>query len=1149
MDETALPLPLLGSPNIRNRGACHWIKDDLIALGCGKDVIIIDSKTLKLVQICSSQSGDVTHVFWLSSGRTFTNETAVSHRDLISVDTNGELAIWNALKGEIMHRYTHPENNHRVIVDVHLSEGVDHWSRSKVYILYTGHLLVVFDHATCTFQNIAIQIGTGPDFPLTPVGIFRFCVEHHTPNPAMNRLAFLSRFENPSASSSSAGNSNTDLLLTFCSGWDYQKDNRILLRRQILLPFNRSTSSQSGASGFLTHSNSMQNLSPPVHQQSSSDTPEKTRPTSIRRLVSDIIVGADLSGSQGHGAPVQATLGFHHGIKDAILVSTESNIYLINVHFMVVLHIFSIDSKSVAPIVHTIPSHKKPCIITIHENGSVYLRKYTIVGTHIFNMELDTICASDNPRFSGKRPEIVSCGLHPFEENTVMVYFSDGRFLQYGFVSGEKGKIAEPKNNVHANTPSTPLVKGHGDGEGDALAAFSSLSLDQPDSSRAPPPISFTQKWVSPMNHVKSMLEGEYDNVKIKLKRMTPTLGQPTTLKSDGNTLILGTSHGFLIILHVVKGRASVLKKIACHSSCAVSGIEYVTEHSALTYANVSFSTNPKCELMLTDLRTGACTGLKAEAKHHIQCVSVSPLRQYFVLVYQNGASPCELWDLSRKQQIKTLPSKLPSITCVQWKERDPNSSSKDEVFYLTDYGTFLFTFRVEGSRFAAATCVKLDTNNTSSITGIPISLFTRGALVFRVDSNGTMVIYNTDKKTASPGFPVGKGPLISSTAFGNSNFIAQFTDTVELWDFQNLKKVRTLLLGKMAISAITVMKNWMVYIPTGQNSVKFLPLDPTDETISRHPTIRGDMYKQFLSPKEKCSMLYALSKDSNSRIQNLVDLCKTIGTPGEVRLWTLLKSKLQNEDSFSDVGLFCNNASFKEMLVKVSQCVWATDMNKREDVGRLLLLCGEMDRAAEVLLDTEPTSKGYVLNGMKASIAVASSNLPEQSKAVLKITATNLIACGDMDGGLELLCLLGKHSEACKYIESSNEWHKAILLCKTTLSEKNSEETLSRYAQYLVSKKCVVQAALVYIYIGKYERAAEALFGARLRHLSYLLLVFCAREQIEMNLSDHIKLAINLDFARFLFDYGLTAEAINFCDSLGNEAKDLKNELEILAS
>lgn len=63
--------------------------------------------------------------------------------------------------------------------------------------------------------------------------------------------------------------------------------------------------------------------------------------------------------------------------------------------------------------------------------------------------------------------------------------------------------------------------------------------------------------------------------------------------------------------------------------------------------------------------------------------------------------------------------------------------------------------------------------------------------------------------------------------------------------------------------------------------------------------------------------------------------------------------------------------------------------------------LIGESERAAEILLDTEPSdATTYVLNGLKASVAVGSSNLPEQAKAVLKIIATNLIASGDMDGG-----------------------------------------------------------------------------------------------------------------------------------------------------
>lgn len=598
-------------------------------------MIIIDSKTLKLVQICSCQSGDVTHVYWLPTGRAFTNETAVSHRDLISVDTNGEVVIWNAFKGEVMHRFSHPENSSRAVVDVHLAEGVDHWSRSKVYILYTGHLLVVFDHATCTYQNISIQIGSGPEFPLTPVGMFRFAVESRTSNPAMNRFVFLSRFD--STSSSSSNNSN-DLLLTFCGGWDYQKETKISLRKQVLLQSGTGRPTSAGP-GFLSHSNSMQNLSPPVHPQASSDTPEKGRPTSIRRLVSDIIVGADLSGSSNnHGTPMHGTLCFHPGIKDTVLVSSESNIHLVSVHFMVILHTFSME-KLMPPITQAIPTRHKSCIITIHENGSVYLRKYIIVGTHIFTMDLETVCFSDSPRFAGKRPEVISCGVHPFEENSVVIYFSDGRYLQYGFVGGEKGKISEPKNNLHANTPSTPFVKGVGEGGGgDADAEslstpFSSLTLDHPDLSQKQP--SITQKWVSPMNHMKSMLEAETDFTRFKLKRMTPSLGQPTTLKARGNTLILGTSYGYLVVVKVIKGCATILKKIACHSTCAVSGIEFISEESALTYANINFSSNLKCELMMTDLLTGSCLSLKTDAKHHIQCISVSPLKQYFVLVYQ----------------------------------------------------------------------------------------------------------------------------------------------------------------------------------------------------------------------------------------------------------------------------------------------------------------------------------------------------------------------------------------------------------------------------------------------------------------------------------------------------------------------------------
>lgn len=148
---------------------------------------------------------------------------------------------------------------------------------------------------------------------------------------------------------------------------------------------------------------------------------------------------------------------------------------------------------------------------------------------------------------------------------------------------------------------------------------------------------------------------------------------------------------------------------------------------------------------------------------------------------------------------------------------------------------------------------------------------------------------------------------------------------------------------------------------------------------------------------------------------------------------------------------------------------------------------------------------------------------------------------------------MLYKHSEACKYIESTNDWGKALLLCKTTLSDPpanvQGNETISRYAQYLNNSRYVLKAASLFIYIHKFDRAVEVLFGAKRTHLAYLLLTICEANSLHVPVSDQIKLAIKLGFGRFLFDIGLRREAISFCESLGPQGAGVKAELEILSS
>jgi len=105
----------------------------------------------------------------------------------------------------------------------------------------------------------------------------------------------------------------------------------------------------------------------------------------------------------------------------------------------------------------------------------------------------------------------------------------------------------------------------------------------------------------------------------------------------------------------------------------------------------------------------------------------------------------------------------------------------------MTDLGSFLFTFRVDGNRFANATCVKLDTAGNTG--GIPVSLIVKGKVTFRADSSGTLVIYDIEKKTASAGVSLGRGPLHKIEAgFGEFDgyFIAHFNEQIELWSLSS---------------------------------------------------------------------------------------------------------------------------------------------------------------------------------------------------------------------------------------------------------------------------------------------------------------------------------------------------------------------------
>jgi hypothetical protein len=48
-----------------------------------------------------------------------------------------------------------------------------------------------------------------------------------------------------------------------------------------------------------------------------------------------------------------------------------------------------------------------------------------------------------------------------------------------------------------------------------------------------------------------------------------------------------------------------------------------------------------------------------------------------------------------------------------------------------------------------------------------------------------------------------------------------------------------------------------------------------------------------------------------------------------------------------------------------------------------------------------------------------------------MKLVATNLIANGSIDEGVQMLCLIGKSFDACRYLQSYDRWNDAAWLAK----------------------------------------------------------------------------------------------------------------------
>ncbi|XP_008296124.1 WD repeat-containing protein 11 [Stegastes partitus] len=211
------------------------------------------------------------------------------------------------------------------------------------------------------------------------------------------------------------------------------------------------------------------------------------------------------------------------------------------------------------------------------------------------------------------------------------------------------------------------------------------------------------------------------------------------------------------------------------------------------------------------------------------------------------------------------------------------------------------------------------------------------------------------------------------------------------------------------------------------------------------------------------------------------------------------------------------------------------------------LLLLGQTDRAVQLLLETSADNSSYYCDSLKACLVTTiTSSGPSQS--TIKLVATNMIANGKLAEGVQLLCLIDKAADACRYLQTYGEWNRAAWLAKVRLNPAESSDVLKRWAEHLCSPQVnqKSKAILVLLSLGCFYKVGEMLHSMRHFDRAALFIEACLKYGVmEANDSSNKLIeAAFLEYARLLRSLGLREGAALWASRAGSAGEQLMEEL-----
>ncbi|KAF3842420.1 hypothetical protein F7725_024371 [Dissostichus mawsoni] len=729
--------------------------------------------------------------------------------------------------------------------------------------------------------------------------------------------------------------------------------------------------------------------------------------------------------------------------------------------------------RSGVPFVQVIPCAQRDALYCLHENGCITLRvcRSTTTqeeatdpeqSTHELVYDLRSQCDAIRVTKTVRPYRMVIC---PVNENSAALMVSDGRAMLSGL------------------SPLYTPISFCGSPLGTNQKRIQDLSLNSMIgqtliAGEALPPSSIQQEV-----QLKFLLSGLLSGLPLPpfALRMCP----PLTTKNINHyqpLLAIGTSNGSVLVYNLTSGLLH--KELSVHS-CEVRGIEWLSLTSFLSFAtsapnNMGMVRN---ELQHVDLLTGRCFAFRGERGNDeppIEMMKVSHLKQYLVVVFRD--KPLELWDTRTGTLLREMAKNFPTVTALEWSPSHNLKSLKKKQMAAREAMARQTVSDAEQSIVESSVISLLQDAESKSESSQAISA--REHFVF-TDTDGQVYHITVEGNT---GIPTHRGwvkKIRFAPGKGNQKLLVMYTDGAEVWDTKEVQMVSSMRIGRNVnyrVLDIDWCTSDKVVLASDDGCIRVLEMAMKSASYRMD---EQDLTGTFTMDINQVDMKSVLQDPELSLLQRCLRL---FGDESDLHFWTVASHYIQ---AFAQARLSTAEGNNQGEGTKppppqnhldiCNDILCESSYFQKFQLDRVHLQ--ETDRAVQLLLETSADNSSYYCDSLKACLVTTiTSSGPSQS--TIKLVATNMIANGKLAEGVQLLCLIDKAADACRYLQTYGEWNRAAWLAKVRLNPAESSDVLKRWAEHLCSPQVnqKSKAILVLLSLGCFYKYARLLRSLGLR-------------------------------------------------------------------